>query len=70
MLAVAALLLAGIDAARAEIGKPLTPAELEPLVRAGQVRVVDIRNAKPAADGRTAYETGHIPGAVPAPYPR
>jgi thiosulfate/3-mercaptopyruvate sulfurtransferase len=65
-----AMVLVGTASARAEIGRLLTPAELAPLTEAGQVRVVDIRDAKPMADGRTAYGAGHIPGAVAAPYPR
>jgi thiosulfate/3-mercaptopyruvate sulfurtransferase len=69
-LVALAVLLAGAGIARAEIGKLLTPAALEPLAGSGQVRVVDIRDAKPGADGRTPYEAGHIPGAVAAPYPR
>jgi len=56
----AALTVAAASSAWA--GQPLlTPAELSPLLTQATVRVIDIRPAD-------AYASGHIPGAVSAPY--
>lgn len=52
------LLLAGHAAAAQPL---LTPAQLQPLMAAGSVRVVDVREAP-------AYALQHLPGAVSAPY--
>lgn len=61
----AVISLAG--AARAEVGKLLTPVELAPLVEAGRVVVLDVRDTAPGEAG-SPYEAGHIPGAVSVPY--
>lgn len=45
----------------------ITPAELAARLAAPQLRVVDIRDGRNDA-GKTPFEVGHIPGALPAPY--
>lgn len=62
------LVIGGAGVARADIAPLLTPKELAPLVEAGSVVVVDIRDSKPV-DGQTPYDAGHVPGALSAPYP-
>lgn len=57
------------DAAAAqEWKKLLTPAELETLRKTVDVRLIDIRVDKTPADGNGPYTSGHLPGAVAAPY--
>jgi thiosulfate/3-mercaptopyruvate sulfurtransferase len=52
----------------AAAAQPLvTPAELSARLSDPQLRVVDIRDGKNDA-GKTPYETGHVPGALSAPY--
>ena len=45
----------------------ITPAELSARLSEPQLRLVDIRDGKDDA-GKTPYETGHITGALSAPY--
>jgi thiosulfate/3-mercaptopyruvate sulfurtransferase len=53
----------------AQSAAPLvTPAELAARLAQPELRVIDIRSGKDEA-GRTPYETGHIAGSLPAPYP-
>lgn len=59
-LLAAALALAGAARAAAPL---VSPAELQALVQAGGVRMVDVRDAQ-------AYALQHLPGAVSAPYAR
>lgn len=42
----------------------ITPAELDDLLRAGAVRVLDVRYRLDRPDGSLAHLEGHIPGAV------
>lgn len=60
LTAVMLSLLLPLGAAAAAL---ITPAELKPLAEAGQVRIVDVRDAE-------AYALQHLPGAVSAPYAR
>jgi thiosulfate/3-mercaptopyruvate sulfurtransferase len=45
----------------------LEPSALAAQLAAPALRILDIRDGKDAA-GRTAYEVGHVPGALAAPY--
>jgi thiosulfate/3-mercaptopyruvate sulfurtransferase len=66
ILEVSALVLLLPAALRAA---PLvTPAELAARRAQPELRVIDIRTGKDDA-GRTPYDTGHIAGSLPAPYP-
>lgn len=58
LLALAALCLPALAFAAQPL---LTPTELDALIKAGAVRVVDVREAD-------AYALQHVPGAVSAPY--
>jgi thiosulfate/3-mercaptopyruvate sulfurtransferase len=53
----------------ATLAAPLvTPPELAARLSQPELRIIDIRNGKDD-QGRTPYETGHIAGSLPAPYP-
>ena len=62
--AFAGSLLAAVPLAAAPL---VEPAELVTRLQAPTLRIVDIRDGKDAA-GKTPYETGHLPGALHAPY--
>ncbi len=68
----AGLILAGSAAsalAQAGFGPLVSPAQVAEAQTASDALVLDIRAGRDAA-GKTAFENGHIPGAVPAPYGR
>lgn len=67
LLAVLVGLAVPAGTARAEIARLLAPADLAPLVQAGAVVVLDVRDDRPV-DGTSPYVAGHIPGAIPVPY--
>lgn len=61
--------LLAMSGASAQSSPLVTPAELQALLPLDDVRVVDIREGK-TDEGRTLYQTGHVPGAVSSPYSR
>lgn len=69
LLAAGLALALTAAAARAEaaFGPLLTPDGLADAVEAHDPLILDIRGGM-TEDGRTVYETGHVPGAVFAPY--
>jgi thiosulfate/3-mercaptopyruvate sulfurtransferase len=67
--AFAALLVSLLLPAAAAAQPLLTPAELSARLAEPQLHVVDIRAGMNDA-GKTPYESGHIAGAVHAPYPK
>jgi thiosulfate/3-mercaptopyruvate sulfurtransferase len=70
MLRLIAVFLVSIFAAfapaRASVPPLLSPAELAARIGDPQLRIVDIRSG--SQEGKPAYDVGHVPGALSAPY--